>query len=77
MLGIRIKFWKKKNWLSAFHTMDAVEEKKDAIQDGDYAIGCVMCATNFAWNDEQTIVTTCGHLYHQNCLEKWFQSLDV
>ncbi|XP_031638618.1 E3 ubiquitin-protein ligase TRAIP-like [Contarinia nasturtii] len=51
--------------------------KKGDVQNAVNSIGCVMCATNFTWQDDQnTIVTRCGHLYHKECLEKWFDSMD-
>lgn len=40
-----------------------------------FAVGCVMCASNFTYKDEHNIVTSCGHLYHRQCLIKWFESI--
>lgn len=39
-----------------------------------FSVGCVMCASNFTHENDETIVTTCGHLYHKQCLIKWFES---
>lgn len=39
------------------------------------SVGCVICSSNFSDQDEQTIMTSCGHLYHNNCLAKWFESV--
>lgn len=47
---------------------------QNQFNDSEHSIGCVICTLSFTSKDETNVVTTCGHLYHKNCLTKWFAS---
>lgn len=33
---------------------------------------CTICTMQFIPDEEETIATKCGHLYHEKCLITWF-----
>lgn len=39
-------------------------------------IECSICSEEFGKKTESSnvIVTACGHVFHQNCVSKWFQN---
>lgn len=39
----------------------------------DLSVGCVICTYIFD-DQKQIVITSCGHLYHENCLKKWLES---